>query len=381
MQAKDLVTLYNQALDRVDQCDISGAIDLLEECLLREPDAEAQSLLGLLYYMKSDFGRAHKAWTESVRIKPELSMASQYLDKLNSDEFGRLMQLYNESLHSYEQCRFDDALRSIDEVISMLPELIEPYELQIDCLIRLQRSTDALRQLGKLRALDATNTRVREFSKVILLHRQRRILWYRQLALAGCLALVLALGARQYISSMTLRVDLQEAMANTEALRIAQADLSRNKQALEGQLAALSEQLRPKVRFLVEDEQESFEQALKQYREGKHREALQLFLSIVSYGTREYLVRESTYFAACVYEHLGELDNAVDTYRNYISQFPGTNYYDDSLYRLGLILYRAGDKDGASEVLSELVERVPTSMFNNGRVRFILMRSQERGAQ
>jgi len=364
--------LYNEALEQIGVRDISGAIYLLEQCVSKHPDADALRLLGLLYYLKCDFDKAQRTWAGSLLADPGNKAANDYLAQLQSQSFQQLLLVYNEGLEFYQQHQYMGALEKISEVIDHFPELIEPYELQIDCYLRLGKLKEASQQLAKLKGLDTSNARAREFSKMILWDHNRRNMRYGQLALAACLLVAVFLGGNQLLRTMALREALSEESAKGSALRMAYSELEKEHQYAVSQLSLLNERLSPKLVPKIGDEGLAFQEGLRLFASGKIEDALQSFQGVVTYGTRKYLVREALYFLGRSFELLGDLDRAVAAYRSYVSRFPGTNYYDDSLYKLGLILYRAGDKAGAQGVLRDLVRNVPGSIYNNGRVRFIL---------
>lgn len=59
-------------------------------------------------------------------------------------------------------------------------------------------------------------------------------------------------------------------------------------------------------------------------------------------------------------------------YEDYIQKYKGRNYYDDSLYSYGLLLYRQGNVSEAKEVLHKLKTEIPNSIFNNSKIEFVL---------
>ncbi|MGM0499790.1 MAG: tetratricopeptide repeat protein, partial [Bacillota bacterium] len=124
--------------------------------------------------------------------------------------------------------------------------------------------------------------------------------------------------------------------------------------------------------FDEEREQELFNLGLQSFRNQRYEEAGIIFKQLYQLSEAEYLKRESLYLLARGSQLDDDFEAAEKYYRLYIDNYPDTNYYEEALYTLGLLLDEQGKLVEAKEVLQELRREKPYSSYNNSKVYDIL---------
>ncbi|MFW5988104.1 MAG: tetratricopeptide repeat protein [bacterium] len=125
--------------------------------------------------------------------------------------------------------------------------------------------------------------------------------------------------------------------------------------------------------FLEEGtEQQLFNLGLDYLSREDYQDAADIFKSIYNLTETDYLKRESLFLLARSYEKMDNYQSAEHFYRIYLNEYPDSNYYDEALYNLGLMLNEAGEEKKSKEVLERLRLEAPYSNYNNSRVYEIL---------
>ena len=122
----------------------------------------------------------------------------------------------------------------------------------------------------------------------------------------------------------------------------------------------------------IANESEVFNKAIEKFKEENYSEAIKELTPLCNKGKDEIYVAEGTYYLAVSLEKTGDYEGAYKWYKRYIDKFKEKNYYDDSLYNCGLMMYIQGKVDESKEMLNKLVNEVPDSIFVNSRVSEIL---------
>ena len=125
--------------------------------------------------------------------------------------------------------------------------------------------------------------------------------------------------------------------------------------------------------FLEEGtEQQLFNLGMDYFSQGNYQEAAEIFKSIYNLTETDYLKRESLFLLARSYEKMDNYQSAEHFYRIYLNEYSETNYYDEAMYNLGLMLNEAGEEKKSKEILERLRAEEPYSKYNNSRVYEIL---------
>jgi len=125
--------------------------------------------------------------------------------------------------------------------------------------------------------------------------------------------------------------------------------------------------------FLKEGtEQQLFNLGMDYFSHQDYQDAVDIFNSIYNLTKTDYLRRESLYLLARSHEKMDNYQSAEHFYRIYLNEYKETNYYDEALYNLGLMLNEAGKVEKSKEVLERLRREKPYSEYNNSQVYKIL---------
>ena len=125
--------------------------------------------------------------------------------------------------------------------------------------------------------------------------------------------------------------------------------------------------------FLEEGtEQQLFNLGMDYFSRQDYQDAADIFKSIYNLTETDYLKRESLFLLARSYEQMDNYQSAEHFYRIYLNEYNDTNYYDEALYNLGLMLNEAGKVGKSREVLERLRREDPYSEYNNSQVYEIL---------
>jgi len=136
---------------------------------------------------------------------------------------------------------------------------------------------------------------------------------------------------------------------------------------------AEKEEMQEANTFLEEGtEQQLFNLALDYFSREDYQDAADIFKSIYNLTETDYLRRDSLFLLARSYEKMDNYQSAEHFYRIYLNEYPESNYYDEALYNLGLMLNEAGEEKKSKEVLERLRREEPYSSYNNSRVYEIL---------
>ena len=165
--------LYNRGLDKAQIRDLSGAVELLRQSLqFNKNNINARNLLGLVYFETGEAVAALSEWVISKNLQPQDNIASQYIDRLQSNQAK--LSVINQTIRDYnialENCRRGDediAAISLKKVIAQNSHFIKAYHLLALIYIRMERYTRARKLLRKAMKIDATNATTLRFLKEI----------------------------------------------------------------------------------------------------------------------------------------------------------------------------------------------------------------------
>ena len=135
------IRLYNEALKRAEERDLSGAAGNLEQSLLFDKNnIPARNLLGLIYCEMGRIGDALKHWIISSSMQPEGNAAAGYIDYLqkNAREMEKCndaVRMYNQAIHYLKQGSDDLAVIQLKKSIDNNPNFLDAYNLMTLCCI------------------------------------------------------------------------------------------------------------------------------------------------------------------------------------------------------------------------------------------------------
>ena len=155
---------YNDALERANVRDLSGAVENLRQCLkLNKCHVEARNLLGLVYFEMGEAVAAMSEWVISKNLRPTKNIADDYLNMMQNDpsrleSISQTIKKYNQALTYCYQDSKDLAIIQLKKVISLNPKFVQAHQLLALLYINAEKWKDAKRELEKCRKVDVNNT-------------------------------------------------------------------------------------------------------------------------------------------------------------------------------------------------------------------------------
>lgn len=164
---------YNQGLEKAEIRDLSGAIDMLQRSLkFNKLNIQARNLLGLVYFETGEAVSALSEWVISKNIMPEGNIASEYIERLQSnanklDVINLTIKKYNEALMCCRNGSYDVAAIQLKKILTQNPKLIKAYHLLALIYLNRKEYEKARRILKKAARIDKTNATTLRFLKEV----------------------------------------------------------------------------------------------------------------------------------------------------------------------------------------------------------------------
>lgn len=400
---------YNDGLISLQQKDITNAIFLLEKSVrYYARDIDVLNILGLCHYLNCSFGKAHFYWKSSIAVNKPSNQALQYVKELHAEEFGQLLNIYNTGIELIQKNDIASAVKCFIEVIEKQCQLIEPYTILALCYMKLEDYNKAKKYLLIARKKDKGNTKIAEYldevnslqlaNTVKNNNKHFRYFW-------GGIATVACITVGTWSNSMykkldynykKLEVENHLLVDNTNNMANVLEQQSKEIEEVTKDLdkeVNLNQSLTNQIDVLMKDEnqnennwselyslseKEIFNKGRSYVKDNQFDKAIDHYSYLVHAGIDKYIVAESVYFLAKAYEHENDFVNAEKYYNEYIQLYKNKNYYDDSLYHYGMMLYRTGNVENAYVMICKITEEVPDSIFNNSKVKFIIEQNKRR---
>ena len=387
---------YNQALDLLADNDLTNAVKSLKKSIiLYSQDTDILNLLGLCYYYQCNFSRAAFFWGQSLSLTGEHNKASQYLEYIRGDAFQQLISKYNRAVDFIHNQQYRQGISLLQEVIDKEKDLIEPRVILGLSYLELGESDKALDHLQSARQMDSGNPQIKDYIIECKNNMSKSdetegsgesLIYFKYAAIAIIITLITITGFQYYhyqnkISSYQAEVKNHEKRLTT--VKDKKKELYQQQESLTNELdqvkadkrklANMNSALRQtESTMIVLAQQELFKKAVDIYREGEFNSALNLFNKLHNHCSKDYLKRESLFFLASTQQRLSNYRQAVGYYKSYIEKYKDTNYYDESLYNLGLILNQLDNRSEAKDYLQRLVDETSDSIYLNSKVKEIL---------
>ncbi len=155
--------LYNDALSKAKESDLSGAIASLEKSVaFNKNNINARNLLGLIYFEIGYVGDALKEWVISASLDKGNSLAKYYLNNIQED--SRTMERLNDAVKMYNYVlenmsdRSDDvSIIQLKKAIDTNPKFIDAHNLLAYCYIMQKDFVKANQLLDKVLKMDLYN--------------------------------------------------------------------------------------------------------------------------------------------------------------------------------------------------------------------------------
>lgn len=370
---------YNTALKLISENKISKAITNIKKSLkLYSKDCDVLNLMGLCNYTLCEFDKAYFYWSKSLEYKKYNNKAELYLNLLKSRKFNRLIKEYNEGLEFLYRYEYKKAIEKFKEIITEENELLEPYIIIGLCYYAIGKYNIAKKYMEMALNIDNENRKCLMYLNEINNKRNVTVVKYKSSKVAKTVAsvstILLIASSVLYYKNYKGYINIKDTLAEYEhKYKINNTEL----QLIRGKYNKLSnsinmEKKQIQNKFQGKNDSEVFNDGIVSYKKKDYKKAIENFSYLVDRGVDSSIVAEATFFSAVTYEKLNNIGKSEEFYYKYIDKYKGKNYYDDSLYNCGIMLYRSGNKEKAKKVLSILQKEVPDSMYVNKTVKMIL---------
>lgn len=366
---------YNKALEMVKKNNIEDAKINLEKAIkLYCKDTEILNLLGCCEYLLCNFDKSNFYWNESIKVDSFNNKAIDYVNYLDSEKFKNLLLTYNKAIDLLNNRSLEYAIILLKEVIGLDNNLIEPYYIVGVCYFYLKDYNLSLKYLKIANKKDSGNLSYLEFIDKVRDCKPKEIIIknndkFKYIIPVSVLIIMLISGVYIYkYGNESSKYDNLLKEKNKEYNSIISQlnnekdinkELSRNLNIINDSNINLIESL--------------FEKSLFYYKNARYKEAIEGFEYILKQEKEEdYIRSESMYLVAVSYEKLEKYDLAVTYYKEYVDKYYKCNYYDDSLYNLGMIMYENNNYDEAKTFLQKLKNEMPNSIYMNSQVELVL---------
>ncbi|WP_055070856.1 tetratricopeptide repeat protein [Clostridium massiliamazoniense] len=116
-----------------------------------------------------------------------------------------------------------------------------------------------------------------------------------------------------------------------------------------------------------------YEKEISAYNNKNYQEVINYFNSAKPYYKNFKAAPTMLFYAASSYSALNQKENAMNAYKEYLKEFPNSEYYtQECLYNLAMYYNQTNDLTQAKQYASELANKFPTSMYNNTNIENIL---------
>lgn len=426
---------YNKAINLLENHNITEAVNELKKAVkIYAQDIDSLNLLGLCYYYKCEFVKAEMFWKKSCTLKKENNSAAEYIELLKSEKFKFFLEDFNYSIELIQKEDYSSAAKILIKINKNWDELLEPYLLLSLISMKKGEYIEAQSLLKEAKELDQSNLKVEEYlihiqeklnddqaaqiSENKLVDKSesafsKKIAAFKKVAVASIIILLIlgvffnyqqnkfqSLEAEISVykkeinniqqktesyeaelmeiknekeilaaENLVLENNSKRAVENIKNLRAETKELNQEKEILATEKRNLNNDL---GQIIFYAEQELFNKAVNLYRQNKFSEAEIILENIYENGNADYLQREALFFLANTELKLDNQLRGITRFKEYVKKYPASNYHDEVLYNLGIILNNRGEKSEAKKYLKVLQTEYSQSIYNNKKIYNIL---------
>lgn len=160
---------YTKAYAAAKQRKLTTAKKLLEKAIyFNKYNIAARNLLGLIYCEIGEVALGLKAWIVSSALEKEDNIATEYINKVQSnpkvlETYNDSSSLYNKALKYLKQGNEDVAIIRLKKAVSINPKFIEARVLLALCYIQTNKLRKAHEQLREALKIDRDHTKALEY--------------------------------------------------------------------------------------------------------------------------------------------------------------------------------------------------------------------------
>lgn len=372
----------------------------------------ALNLKGLILYLKGDIDSSKKIWKLNLRINKD-NVSSIYLNNLRDDE--DVMKKFIKAQKLYQSSRVEEAVVRFKEIEDESFNSINTFNKLAQCYCDLGDKEQSKKYVNKVLSMDKRNTEAKKISKTLYPIKEAR----KYIVPIICV-LLLVVGVNKLWEND--KVDKENTYNNkvvalegnkeqedkiesptatiaggstTEAVEETNTEAGvpvvAIKQAIDSldiyKLNELYVENKEKGRNLTEKNlliecenilkrqgvQQFYEQGYKYIGENKPEEALKYLNIAHMYSGENYLNEHIEYFIGIAYKSMGDSDNFIKSFEEYVNKYPKGNYITTVLYDLSTF-YLEIDLEKSKHYAEILYYDYSDSEMNNSVIKEIIQK-------
>ncbi len=376
---------WQSALEKIQEHNLSAALEIILEMVGYEPDnITLINLLADCYYYLGEFDRAKACWEEVLRINPSNQEAKNKMGRYKTPSFQSWVKRYKHALYNIEQKNYEAALKSLRELLEENDGFVSVYQFLGLCYMACAEYDQARIVWKKGLERDISNEMLLDYlnmtpgtNNIILttdlkepqtsMKKDRIKIPYQKAALALAAAVCLILLAKAGITpNQGSPVGKQDTLSSEVAAHeVKSQNTAQDTPVLSDKLLIDEEGSRGGSDYDLEKEKTYYQEGYQAYRDGNLKKAMSNLGVVVTMNTGNYLNREALYYLARTCYLQKNYEEAEQYYLQYLEQFPGTNYYDDSLFYLGVVYKATGQTEKAVQALEEMQKISPNCGYES----------------
>lgn len=368
---KALASYNNGELEKaLKYCEIGIAKDLKNSDLL--------NLKGLIFYIRGNLKEAIAIWKINKACNADF-MAESYIKDSQEDE--ERVQLFKEAQKQIKALYIDKAIELLMLCLESDFNSIQINNTLAICYLKKGEIEKCREYLNKAISIDRHDKTSASILKELEIYNQDKkpkyivpiVISIAVVIFIGFIGLKVIRKEPQNNETLSENTQLQD-KENTEKKETQNnEELAQNKK--EDKIEEIKEE--PKAEKIQEtpltlaEVQEYYGNATAKFKQGDYLGSKELLDKAVKYSSKSDLNDDILFFLASANEKLGDTDNAIKNFEEYISLYEKGNYTEEVYYKLAL-LNKDKNKEKSKKYANKLVYNYPGSIYNNTNIDSIL---------
>lgn len=407
---------YKKALDFYEKGQIHKALKICDDEISDNINNSAIiNLKGLILYIKGNLNEAKQVWKLNAEVNND-SISQKYLASISRDDEKEKLYLKALKLSNENKVRLavDDLKLCLESDFNTL----DVNNLYANCAIKLAEYDKAKLAIEKVLSIDKNNKEAIYLKKslvkldVIKNGSSKTVL---KVSLISVLTLALVIGMVKTIPLIKNKDLLSRKESINEQVIIQEYKIPKQEEVTESNNKPASEKEsdnksfnREEVLKKIEDRDYKFinniineydvnklsvnekvaynsaidfmkehgvdlfyKEATEKIKDESFVEGDELLSIAEKYSDNSYLMEHIIYFRGNCNEKIGNIEESLKFYKNYINKYTKGEYKGEVLYRL-VVNYEKIDKEVAKKYAEELNDNFPDSMYNNSVIKNII---------
>lgn len=404
---------YKKALEMCQVGEINKSMVFCEKSISSNlHNTSAINLKGLLYYLKGDIKNAKALWLMN-RQENRNAVSGKYLENLKKDE--ERLTLYHAALRHLEELEVNDALKLLEKCSESDFNIINVNNYKSLCYIKKGEYDKAKECIDTVLEFDRHDKTALQYNKILIdygiIEKKKDYKPYIIAAVCVVLAVLVFISGRAIMNSR--KASISKPVVNHQAA----AKKSEKKNSKEQNNVVTAQKVQQDVfpyneissyissnnydslysdvmewenKSLQTNEKALMDQAVSvledsglnymyntalNYRNnGDYKNAMNYFVKAYNFSSESYLNEHILYMLGAVSESLGDTDNQLKYYTEYLSKFPEGTYASTVNYEMAMY-YMGKNNSQAVPYAQKIRDSYYDSIYNNDNISAILQQN------